>query len=102
MYEANKNLLPKDVQNLFVHRYGHVHSRQTGNFKLLDVGTTKKQMCISIDGPNLWNFMEAIHKRQQVCICLDVNIKKLLWNLTEKKFIDLLLIYGTKIILEFS
>ena len=29
MYKANKNLLPKNVQNLFVHRHGHVQTRQT-------------------------------------------------------------------------
>ena len=64
MYKANKNLLPKNVQNLFAQKNGHVHIRQTGNFQQFDVTTTQKQMCISIDGPNLWDPQETILKRK--------------------------------------
>ena len=44
--------------------YDHVHTRQTGNFQQFDVRTIKKQMCISIDGPNLWIILEAILKEE--------------------------------------
>ena len=44
MCEANKNLLPIGI-HLFVHMYGHMHTRQTGNFQQLNVSTTKKQVC---------------------------------------------------------
>ena len=33
MYKANKNLVPTNVHNLIVNMYGHVHTRQTGNFQ---------------------------------------------------------------------
>ena len=44
--------------------YGHLHTRQTGNFQQFDVRTTQKQMCISIDGPKLWNSLETIVKEE--------------------------------------
>ena len=59
MYKANKNLLPNNTQNLFACRYGQVHTRQIGNFQQLDVRTTKKQMCITIGGPKLWNSLQT-------------------------------------------
>ena len=59
MYKANKNMLPKDILNLFIYRYGQVHTRQTGNFKQFDVRTSKKQMCITIGGSKLWNSLET-------------------------------------------
>ena len=42
IYKANKNLILRIIRNLFVFRYGHVHTRQTGNFQQFDVRTTKK------------------------------------------------------------
>ena len=59
MYKANKNIQPKNIQNLFIYKYGHVHTRQTENFQQLDVRTTTKQMCITIGGPKLWNSLET-------------------------------------------
>ena len=59
MYKANKNLLPKNIQELFVYRYGQVHTRQIGNFQKFDVRTTKKQMCITMGGSKLWNSLET-------------------------------------------
>ena len=61
---TNKNVLSKNVQNFPLHNYGHVHTRQTGNFKQSDVRTTKKQMYISIDGQKLWNSLETILKEE--------------------------------------
>ena len=46
MHKTNKNLLPTNIKNLFVYKYGQVNTRQTGNFQQYDVRTTKKQMCI--------------------------------------------------------
>ena len=59
MYKANKNLLSKNIQNLFVYMYGQVHTRQTGNFQQSDVITTKEQMCITIRESKLWNSLET-------------------------------------------
>ena len=64
MYKANKNLLPKNIQNLFVYKYGQVHTTQTENFQLFDVRTTKKQMCITIGGPKLWNSLKTNPKEE--------------------------------------
>ena len=47
-YKVNKNLLPIDIKNSFVHKYGQVHTRKTMNFQQFDVRTTKKQMFISM------------------------------------------------------
>ena len=33
VHKANINLLPKNINNLFVYKYGLVHTRQTGNFQ---------------------------------------------------------------------
>ena len=44
MHKANKNLLTKNIQNLFVYRYDQVYTRQTENFQQFDVRTTKKQI----------------------------------------------------------
>ena len=59
MHKANTNLLPKNVQSLSVHR--QTHTRHTGNIQQFDV---RKQMCISIDGPKLWNSLETILKEE--------------------------------------
>ena len=59
MHKTNKNLLQTNIQNLFVYKYGQVNTRQTGNFQQYDVRTTKKQMCITMSGPNLCNSLEA-------------------------------------------
>ena len=72
MHKANKKLLPKQSQNLFVYKHGQVHTRQTGNFQQFDVRTTKKQMCITIGGPKLWkslepNLREEINIHKFVC-----------------------------------
>ena len=40
MCKADENLLPKNIQNLFVYIYGQVHTRQTGNCQQFDVRTT--------------------------------------------------------------
>ena len=48
MCKANKYLLTKNIQNLFVYKYGQVHTRQTEKFQQLDVRTNKEQICITI------------------------------------------------------
>ena len=65
MHKANKNLLPKNIKILFANKHSHVHTRQTGNFQQLDVRTTKKQMCITIGVPKLWNSFETNLKRNK-------------------------------------
>ena len=65
MYKANKNLLQKIVN--FIYMYDQVHTRQTGYFQQFDVRTTKKQMCIAIGGPKLWNSIEA-HLREEISV----------------------------------
>ena len=69
-YKADKYLLPKNIENLFVHMYGEVHTRQTGHFQQLYARTTKKQMCITIGGSKLWNSLETNLKEE-------INIHKL-------------------------
>ena len=93
MYKANKNLLPKKIQNLFVYMYGQVHTGLTGNFKQFDGRTTKKQMCITIGGSKLWNSLQTnlkeeinIHKPKKIYI------SKQLWIHTYKVWIDFVLI----------
>ena len=60
----------KNIENLFVHMYGEVHTRQTGHFQQLYARTTKKQMCITIGGSKLWNSLETNLKEE-------INIHKL-------------------------
>ena len=44
IHKANKHLQPQNAQNLFVHKYGHVHTRQTRNYQQFDVRTTTKSV----------------------------------------------------------
>ena len=41
-----------------------MHTGQTGNFQQLDVGTTKKQMCITVVGPKLKNSLDTNLKEE--------------------------------------
>ena len=41
MYKANKHLMAKNIRNVLVHRYGNVHTIQTGNIQQFDVRTMK-------------------------------------------------------------
>ena len=97
MYKANKSLLPKNMKNLFVYKYGQVHIRQTENFQQFDVRTTKKQMCITIGGSKLWNSLVKnlieeinIHKSKK-------NISKQLWIHIYEIWIEFVLIILWKI-----
>ena len=58
MYKAYHNSLSKKNHN-FLCKYGQVNTRQTGNFQKFDMRTTKKQMCITIGGPKLWNSFDT-------------------------------------------
>ena len=79
-----------------------MHTKQTGNFQQFGVGTTKKQMCISIDGPKLWNSLEAI-LREEISIHMSKHTYKLtIMESYIKNCIDLLLICGTKLMSDFS
>ena len=64
MHKSSTNSLPKNVQNLFLHKYCHVHTRKSGNIQQIYVRTTKKQMRISMDESKLWNSMETILKEE--------------------------------------
>ena len=101
-HKANKNLLPKNVQDLLVHMYGHVHTRQTGNFQEFNVRTTKKQMCISMDGPKLWNSLETILKEETSKHMHKHKFKQIIMESYINNCIDLLLMCGTKLMLEIS
>lgn len=56
MYNANKCLLPTNIQKLFsVVNHESVNTRQIGNFVTPYARTNKKIMCISCYGVRLWN-----------------------------------------------
>ena len=70
MYKANKNLLPK---NLFVHKYGHVHSGLTGNFQQFGIRMTKNK-CVFLWMDQCCGIpWKQLYERKQVCICLSIN-----------------------------
>ena len=62
MYLAHNNSLPSKIQQLFVfvnNDQRHYETRQVKIFKDITPRTTKKEMCLSVRGINLWNKMNA-------------------------------------------
>lgn len=59
MYKAKNNLLPGDIQQLFLNREGRYNIRAKCNFKQLCVRTTLKSFCVSICGVKLWNRLSS-------------------------------------------
>ena len=102
MYKSNKNLLLKDVQSFFILIYGHVLTRQTGNFQQLNVKPTKKTNVYFYRWTKLCNSMETILREETSIHMFVKKFTKLLWNLAEKICIDLLLICGTTLMSGFS
>ena len=82
--------------------YGHVHTRQSGNFQQFDVRTTKRKMCISIDGPKLWNSMEITLKKEASIHMSKHKYMQIIMESYIENCIDLLLVCGTKLMSQFS
>lgn len=55
IYKARKNVLPRNLQDLFRDREGGYELRREHNLKQLWGRTTLKSMCISVKGVKLWN-----------------------------------------------
>lgn len=62
MFKARNNLLPGNIQKMFMERQGGYNLRDELNFKKLNIRTTLKSMCITICGVRLWNKLEQVLK----------------------------------------
>ena len=58
MYKAINNLLPGNIQKMFLDREGGYNLRGKFNLKQPYVRINRKSMCISICGVPLWNGLE--------------------------------------------
>lgn len=58
LYKARNNLLPGNMQKMFMDRQGGYNLRGEYNFKKFKVRTNMKSMCITVCGVSLWNGLE--------------------------------------------
>ena len=58
-YKAKNNLLPGNIQKLFIEREEGYNLRGKSKFKTLNARTTRKMFCISICGVRLWNSLSV-------------------------------------------
>ncbi len=63
MYKAKNNLLPGNIQKMFLNGEERYNLRRECNFKHLYVRTTLRSFCISVCGVKLWNRLSLVLKQ---------------------------------------
>ena len=58
VFKARRNLLPGNIQKMFLEREGGYNLRRELNLKQIIIHTTTKSHCITVCGVNLWNTLD--------------------------------------------
>ena len=64
LFKARTHALPIRLMSFFNMNSNNIHStRQEGNFKEIHCRTKIKSMCISVNGPKVWNNLDSSFKK---------------------------------------
>ena len=82
MYKANNNILPKNLQSLFIDNNTiHIYNlRKKHEYYTKYVRTRQKQMCLSIHGVKLWNSLSQEIKKSTYTHSFKIKYKLYLIN----------------------